>query len=386
MRHMTFVMPTIDFDEFHRQLAPSATISGDRFRLFPPLSFVLPDGRSVTYRISDDAIVWQLDSIDAEGTVIAIDEASFGTFALEYLTAPALQIQQRISFTNGDFNDLDRWEPLLRFLYTGRPIYDPNQIDRSQLNRDFVWGEDSINEISAHFHTYGFAVVRRVFDANEIAELGKELDRLADAADPEDGDSWWVANESSDNVCQVHFASLTSDPIDQLERDERITSLVTAIDPNFVAHPTTGVGHFVVYKNPGITGGLSDLAWHVDCGLGGHPITCPNMHIGIQVREMTEESGPMMFLAGTHITSPVRPTKEQEQSWPVVTVIAAPGDITLHSPDAVHAAPPPTGTSDGRRTIYLSFGRPELSEIFGHKEGYDHIIFPKEGHVSFDAE
>lgn len=383
---MTFVMPAIGLEEFHQQLAKSVPISSDRFGDLRPLSFLLPDGRSVTYTILNESVTWTLGHAGTPGTpgtVVAIDETSFGTFALEYLTAPALQIQQRINFESGDFGELDRWEPLLRLLYVGRPVYNPDLVDRSNLNQEFVWGEDSVDKISSYFHTYGFAVIRRVFAPEELRDLDAELDRLAAAADPNDGDSWWVANGTDDRVCQLHFASLISPPLDQLERDKRIRQLVEAIDPEYVAHPTTGVGHFAVFKNPGITGGLSDLAWHVDCGLGGHPVTCPNMHIGIQVREMTVESGPMMFLAGSHLSSPVRPVGEQERSWPVVTVTAEPGDVTLHSPDAVHAAPPPTGTSEGRRTIYLSFGKPELSKLFGYKEGYDHIIFPKEGHVEF---
>ena len=35
--------------------------------------------------------------------------------------------------------------------------------------------------------------------------------------------------------------------------------------------------------NPGATEGLSDLPWHVDCGLGGHPVLCPTVNLGIQL-------------------------------------------------------------------------------------------------------
>jgi ectoine hydroxylase-related dioxygenase (phytanoyl-CoA dioxygenase family) len=191
--------------------------------------------------------------------------------------------------------------------------------------------------------------------------------------------------DGDEHACQLHYTSLNSELIANLEGDPRITELVASVDRSLVAHPTIGNGHFAVLKNPGVAGGLTDLAWHVDCGLGGHPILCPSLHIGIQVREMTVESGPMMFLAGSHHSTSVRPTPDQERTWPVVRVTAKPGDITLHSPDAVHAAPPPTGSVEGRRTLYMAFGRPELAEIFGFKEGYDHLIFPKEGHVEFEA-
>lgn len=383
---MTFVLPSVDFDEFHEHLARSAPIDNRRFAHLKPITFVLTDDRSVTYRLNGDLIEWAFGTTDDEGTVVSIDSFSFGAFAAEYLTAPALQIQQRISFVSGGYGDLDQWEPLLRLLYVGRPLYEPDSIDRSGLDRVFMWGTDSLEEISAFYATFGFAIVRGVFTSAETSELDVELDRLAESADASDGDSWWVTSEGGEErVCQLHYTSLTSPLIARLESDSRIQQLVDCISTDLVAHPSIGNGHFAVLKNPGITGGLTDLAWHVDCGLGGHSILCPSLHIGVQVREMTMESGPMMFLAGSHRTSSVRPSHQDEKSWPVVTVTAEPGDVTLHSPDAVHAAPPPTGAVDGRRTIYLSFGRPELSEIFDFKEGYDHLIFPKEGHVEFTA-
>lgn len=383
---MAFTMPTVDVDEFHAALTPSAPIGSDRFAGIEPITFVLPGGRAVSYRVHGADVTWALDEQDESGTIIEIDATSFGAFLAEYLTAPALQIQQRIGFVRGSFADFDRWEPLLRLLYTGRPLYDPDAVDRSALDRVFIWGVDPLEEIAAFHHEHGFAIVRGVFAASEAARLDEELDRLVDDADATDGDSWWVTSENGeDHVCQLHYTSLSSTTIASLEDDSRIRRLVECVDPGLVAHPEIGNGHFAVLKNPGVTGGLTDLAWHVDCGLGGHSILCPSLHIGIQVREMSPESGPMLFLAGSHRTSSSRPSPQQERSWPVVRVTAQPGDITLHSPDAMHAAPPPTGATDGRRTIYLSFGRPELSEVFGFKEGYDHIIFDNDGHAEFSG-
>lgn len=389
---MTFVLPSVDFAEFHKNLAASVTLDTDRFDHLPPISFLLPGDRSVTYRVVDGSVVWSLrtgestDGDTADATVIVIDEFSFGAFVGEFLTAPALQIQQRIRFESGSYGDFDVWEPLLRRLYTGRPLYDPTAVDRSDLDRVFVWGTDGLAEIGEFYNKYGFAIVRGVFSPSEATAIDQEIDVLALGANSENGESWWVTSESGEErVCQLHYTSLVSSTIAELEGDERIKQLVACVNPELVAHPEIGNGHFAVLKNPGVTGGLTDLAWHVDCGLGGHSLLCPSLHIGVQLREMTAESGPMMFLAGSHKTSSVRPTREQEESWPVVTVSAQPGDVTLHSPDAVHAAPPPTGSASGRRTLYLSFGPPELSEVFGFKEGYDHLVFDNDGHAEFTS-
>ncbi len=381
---MAFTFVSTDFDEFHDAMVDSVVVNNAPVGDLAPLAFDLTDGRAVTYRLSDGRVTWARGVADDAGTIVRIDPFSFGAFATEYLTAPALIIQSRITFERGDFVQLDRWEPLLRLLYTGRPLYAPDAIDRTELDRVFVWGRDPIADIGRFYATHGFAVIRGFLDETEVMELDREIDRLAAEADTRDGSSWWVNSESgTEHVCQLHYASLDSEPLARLEVDPRVTQLISAIAPELVAHPTIGNGHFVVLKNPGMTGGLTDLTWHVDCGLGGHPVLCPSLHIGIQVREMTPESGSMKFLAGSHRTSPVRPSRTEEDAWPVVTVTAGPGDITLHDPDIVHAAPPPTGTGEGRRTIYLSFGRPELSELFGFKEGYDHIVFADDGHAQF---
>ena len=389
---MTFVLPSIDFTEFHANLPGVVALDTDQFDHLKPISFLFPRDRSVTYRVNNGTVEWSFGTADrdeggtAEATVIAIDEFSFGAFVGEFLTAPALQIQQRIRFESGSYGDFDTWEPLLRRLYTGRPLYDPAAVDRSDLDRVFIWGNDALSEISDFYDKYGFAVVRGVFSPSEATSIDREIDVLAHEANAENGESWWVTTESGEErVCQLHYTSLVSSTIAELEVDERIKQLVACINPQLIAHPEIGNGHFAVLKNPGVTGGLTDLAWHVDCGLGGHSLLCPSLHIGVQLREMTAESGPMMFLAGSHKTSSVRPTRDQEQSWPVVTVTAQPGDVTLHSPDAVHAAPPPTGSANGRRTLYLSFGPPDLSNVFGFKEGYDHLVFENDGHAEFTS-
>ena len=385
---MALVVPRVDFTDFHSSLADAARtpVSSQWVGRPRPLAFRLPDGRGVTYRFADGVVTFEMSVADDAATIIELDEAAFAAFATEYLTAPGLQIQQMVHYAAGGFEAFDAWEPLLRHLYAGRPVYDPAALDGVDLTVEFEWGVDSLDDISAYFRLTGFAVVRKVFSPDEAAALDVELDRLAAVADPNDGDSWWVTGaDGEDRVCQLHYTSLGSTLIESLESDPRVRALVDCTGDGYVPHPTTGNGHFAVLKNPGVTGGLTDLAWHVDCGLGGHPVTCPSMHLGVQVRAMSAETGEMCFLAGSHLTSARRPTASEEASWPVVRVNAEPGDVTLHSPDSMHAAPPPSGESEGRRTIYLSFGAPDLNRIFGFKDGYDRMLFKGDGRVEFDA-
>lgn len=384
---MALTIPSIDFGRFHEQLFQrqqtrvESPLVGD----LQPLAFCLPNNQAVTYRLVNGVVGIEMSLANDAVTVIEMNDAAFAAFASEYLTAPGLQIQQMISFRRGDYGQFDAWEPVLRSLYSQRPIYDPNQVPTDVLDTAFIWGSSSTVEIADFLHAFGFAVVRNVFSPAEVDAFDREIDRLTALASPSDGQSWWVQGAAGDDrVCQLHYTSLLSELFAGLESDDRMQSLVNEVDQSFVPHPEIGNGHFAVVKNPGVTGGLTDLPWHVDCGLGGHPVLCPSLHIGVQIRAMNEHSGEMKFLAGSHLACVPRPTKDQLSSLPVVTVHAEPGDITLHFPDALHAAPPPNGSGEGRRTLYLSYGRPELSTVFGYKQGYDQMLFKGDGHVEFN--
>jgi hypothetical protein len=140
-------------------------------------------------------------------------------------------------------------------------------------------------------------------------------------------------------------------------------------------------GHSVVIKNPEVTAGLSDLPWHRDCGLGGHPVLCPSVAIGIQLDRASAESGQLHFVAGSHRGSshPLRP--EDEAAAPVVAIDAEPGDVTVHFGDVLHAAPPPTGTGSMRRSMYVTYSRPETLAYIGPGNGYNDVLFEHDGQV-----
>lgn len=384
---MPLSVPAVDCVEFHQRLAARVPVSVPMALIghLEPIALTIADGSAVTYRIIDDAVTFSMEVGTDATTVVEFDEPAFSAFVTEHLTAAGVHIQQMVRYRRGSFGDFDSWEPVLRLLYSGRPIYDPREFSALDPTIDFEWGVDSTDDIGAFLHRHGFAVVRRVFTTEEAMALDAELDRLAAIATPTDGDSWWVTDDDGvDHVCQLHYTSLSSALIAQLEDDPRVRALVGCTDESFVAHPTNGNGHFAVLKNPGVSGGLTDLPWHVDCGLGGHPILCPSMHLGIQVRPMDERTGEMRFLAGSHLGSARRPTADDTFAVPVVVVTAEPGDVTLHLPDALHAAPPPAGTGPGRRTIYLSYGPASLNELFEHRTGYDQMLFRGDGRVEFD--
>jgi ectoine hydroxylase-related dioxygenase (phytanoyl-CoA dioxygenase family) len=129
----------------------------------------------------------------------------------------------------------------------------------------------------------------------------------------------------------------------------------------------------VVLKNADVTAGLSDLPWHRDCGLGGHPITCPTLNMGIQLDAATAASGRLHFLAGSHRGSVHRSTLGRPD-LPIVAIDTEPGDVTVHVGDVLHAAPPPEGSGPGRRALYLTFMPLRAFDVIGPGASYNDVI------------
>ena len=59
-------------------------------------------------------------------------------------------------------------------------------------------------------------------------------------------------------------------------------------------------GPMVFIKNANVVKGNGDLGWHVDDGIGGHPVMCPLIQAGIQLDHANADNGQLLVLAGSH--------------------------------------------------------------------------------------
>ena len=136
-------------------------------------------------------------------------------------------------------------------------------------------------------------------------------------------------------------------------------------------------------KVPGATGGLVDLPWHRDCGMGGHPVKCPMLNVGIQLDSATAESGQLQMIPGSHMGTSRLPGADAVAGLPITPISTEPGDVTVHFGHTLHAAPPPTDPdASGRKALYLSFVPPITFEMVGPGEGYNDLLFTRQdGHV-----
>jgi hypothetical protein len=270
-------------------------------------------------------------------------------------------------------------------MYSGRPVYQPGRqfadLDGAPLDLAASFTLASGRAEMRHFlRTTGFLHVRGVFAAGEVEMFRRETVRLAGAARPGDDRSWWAkGKDGADVCCRLTYVNERSQILAQVHTDERLAQLVAAMsegDVQLAVQNERGDGHSVVIKNPGIVEGLSDLPWHVDCGLGGHPIMCPGFNVGVQLDAATAETGQLHFLAGSNGCTAVHLPADvlTDPAYPTLTVTTEPGDVTIHYTDTLHASPAPTGNGPGRRALYLSWNNPLLSELIPPGQGFNDVV------------
>ena len=126
-------------------------------------------------------------------------------------------------------------------------------------------------------------------------------------------------------------------------------------------------------KVPEVVEGLADLPWHRDCGMGGHPLICPGLNIGIQLDEANERSGQLIFLPSSNQFSGGADVAQRTNK--TIGVKAQPGDVTVHYGHTLHVAPPPRESSHNRRTVYVSFHKSDYLEALPQGKGYNDVLF-----------
>jgi hypothetical protein len=370
-----------DFDACHRHALPErlATPLGAAaardVREIAPMAFRLTDGRA--YRFAPDEDTIRIEPGDDAPTVAELDEAAWRDFAGEILTGPGLFYGGRVRFPRGEFAALERWEPALRALLCGRPIFDPSANDVGVDPRRSFTLDDADEALRAQLWTTGYLHVRAAFSRDEIARLVEIVARRQDAARPGDGSSWWAKRADGEQVlCRLIYLGLVEPGVAALDDDPRIRRLTALGGETLRPVLDRSDGHGVVIKNPDVVEGLSDLPWHRDCGLGGHPIRCPSLNIGIQLDAATAESGRLHFVPGSWRYSCHRSDLARATS---IAVDTEPGDVTVHLGDVMHAAPPPTGSGPGRRALYVTCMPARAYDVIPAGKSYNDVILARVG-------
>ncbi|HEY7948064.1 MAG TPA: phytanoyl-CoA dioxygenase family protein [Acidimicrobiales bacterium] len=381
----------IDFDRFHTDDLP--TRLSQRPRIFSPadlqvvrpIAFRLDDGRCYTYTPTTDAFAITAGDATAH-TVVVLAEDDWTAFAWELKSCFALFYAERLSFPRGSFGHLARWEPALRVAIDAQPIYDladpPPVTDATgrplDLHRTFTL-DDPDSELRHFLERAGFLHLRGVMTDGELDALRTDVTLGIDRARPDDKRSWWTTVDGVDVCNRVNYLNDQSPLIAGLGADQRFARIGALAGSDLREAPDRLDGNGVVIKVPGATSGLADLPWHRDCGMGGHPVKCPMLNIGIQLDGATAGAGQLLVLAGSHRGTSRLPAPDELDGLPVVALTTEPGDVTVHFGHTLHAAPPPTDrAAAGRRALYLSYVPPLTFEMIGPGQGYNDVLFTRD--------
>ena len=353
--------PPVSFAAFHRDALPPLSARNGRLvvgelRNVPPLAFRIDDGTTFTWQAFDRGVEAVEGDADAT-TLVELSERTFSEFLHELLTASGATRTGRARVTRGELAGWQRWEPAIRSLCSGRAIYSADVwqtlVDRNgsplDLHRAFNVNDDR-DEMRHYLNVAGYLHITSVFTAHETARFAAEVEHVRSLTTPGDPFSWWSITANGDEVVtRINYLGRHSTIVDELCLDPRLLRFAQLASPDMRVCNDRLDGPMVFIKNSNVVKGNGDLGWHVDDGIGGHPVMCPLIQTGIQLDHANPANGQLLLLAGSH-----RYTKHwypwgAEGDLPVVAIETEPGDLTLHYGDTMHTTPPPTADGAGRR-------------------------------------
>lgn len=379
--------PDLDFHEFHRDQLPermaagNAALAARSVARLGRLALRLTDGAAYTYGPSAGAGVAVVAGDEHADHVFELDHETWVGLAHDYESAPGILYAARARCLRGRGIALVEWEPALRALYHGRPIYDPERVcleDRhgAPLDVEQVFSLDADPEEMAHFlRTAGYLFVREVFSPEETAGFLEEAEQLRGEARKGDKLSWWGRNAAGEEVlCRVTRAA-DKPRLATLPGDPRLRRLRDLTDVQLVPRDGEGNGVTVIYKIPEMVEGLANLPWHRDCGMGGHAVMCPVLQASVFLTPGTPETGDLRMLPGSWQTTMPYLDASHARAPQGARFAARPGDVSLHYGDVMHAAPPPSRSDLGtyRISAVTGFARPG-ARPHGGARSYNEVL------------
>jgi hypothetical protein len=383
-----------DFHDFHRRILPERLAAGngalaaeDALKI-GPIAFQVGDGEAYTYMPREGGVDVVAGDSDAK-TVVGLDLLYWQGLVHDLESAPGLLYPGRARKVRGDLMRFVRWEPALRAMFHGRPLFDPDRGELPGLAGGALDPEqafrldDDPDEMAHYLRTAGFLRVRAVFDDPEVTRFRAYADQLRGEAVEGDRKSWWAKDaEGHATCCRVTRGGAVAE-LAALPVDPRLTRLAALADDGLAprgAHMEEGVS--ILWKTPEMTEGLSDLPWHRDCGMGGHAMMCPLLIATINITDGTPEAGELRVMPGSHVASYPFVDARDPLAPKGVSLGTGAGDVSLHYGDIMHAAPAPTRLEGPHRvSILTAYVKPGVRHHRGEGAYNDVLLDRDDGQV-----
>ena len=387
------------FQRFHTEVLPRRIAAGtgalahDYLSDKGTLAVRTPAG-SWTF-VPVDGSVRLVQGEDNADVVVSVGLEAWLGLASDLDTAPGLLYTDRATVPFGDPLRFMGWEPGLRALFHGLPIFDPEaadlrDVDDSPLDptRTFLFPQlKATTADAANFlRTAGYLCVSGVFDTDEVDIMLDEAEILADEARPGDMTSWWGRDGNGTEVLTRVLRAASRPSLNALIDDKRVRQIVEIADeelsPSVDNGPESVDRVTVLWKRPSMTDGLGDLPWHRDCGMGGHANRCPSTVLTICLTAGSAEAGELRFLPGSHRGSFPFVDGKATEAPDGVGLPIGPGDVTLHYSDLMHASLPPTSTAGPHRiSVLMGFAPTGPSHHLGDRHYNDALLANQDGQI-----
>ncbi len=382
--------PILDFVSYHCQVLPEnvkkyVSLAIEDIQAVPPIAFKIPAGDSFTYFPTATGI----DIISGDElaqTIVLLDQGDFSDFVYEIKTVSGLVRTFRLDFEKGNLEQLRRWQPALRALFSGRPIYSVKTQDQLidsrgepfDFSRKFTL-DDSDEVMSEYLTGVGLIHIKGVFDEQELTEMRIHMEDAIARSNPDDNKSWWsTTTDGKPVVSRINYLNRFSDFFDEFGLSKRVQRIGKLAGLHLQVALDRVDGSMGIVKHSNVETGMANLSWHKDCGIGGHPFMCHLFQVGIQLDHANADNGQVWFMPGSHTCSNHSVNIGEEGDLPVIRLETEPGDVTVHDGDTLHCTPAPLSDNAGRRVLYYKFEKPEMWDYIPEGVHYNDVLFSEE--------
>ena len=209
-----------DFRHYHQQELPQRlaregnALAGAAAASLPPLAIQLSDcGEAYTY-FPDAGGIKVLSGSEEAHTIIELERELWRGLATDLETVPGLLYGERLGEgSHGDMAIFSRWEPVLRSMYHGLPIYDPAHWELrdshgGELNPHHNFAlDDDTEQMREFLDSAGYLLVDSVFDQAELEVFRQQAQELRDEAREGDKTSWWGKNTPTRDNFLIEWVS-----------------------------------------------------------------------------------------------------------------------------------------------------------------------------------
>lgn len=238
----------------------------------------------------------------------------------------------------------------------------------------FQFGE-AVADVTETYARDGYAIVRGLFDAGEIAEIAAAFDQLhaegvAHGRSFRHGNLFYNVTPATDAspplVRMAQWPSYHQPVLDAVRRDPRIAAVLAPL----IGGDLKQIINQLHWK---ASGPSADFAWHQDSRFRKPDHAYRNLgsayiQTGLAIDPHTRESGAMRFVRGSHLRGELDLDVAEEvlgrsmaddalaraglSTDDIVDVELAPGDFAMWSPYLVHGSG--TNCSDHARRLYIN--------------------------------